>query len=200
MTSYVNQLSAKLHIDPYDQPVYWSITNGAVQIVVPALPRQRITSVAHYHPMAWHSAQLQIHITIKRKFFQPHVTDAVYGTVEMQQLRSQSKLLMTVASTPAVPVVRTLEFASTAILGLLPKTTSRNQHVLVLTNSYLNLTRTIPSFKATLAHIANRFLVRCTISHGIPFLMLTNRGTQFVFKFFSTLDRLRGVIRLTTRA
>lgn len=93
-----------------------------------------------------------------------------------------------------------LDFVARAILGLLPKTTSGDQYVVVVTDRYSNITRAIFSSETTSVHIANIILDHWIIPSGISSFLLTDNGSQFASKLFATLCGIPGVRCLTTTA
>lgn len=61
-----------------------------------------------------------------------------------------------------------LEFVAMHILGLLLKTVSGNQFVMVMTDRYKNWTKVVPSSRMTDSNIASLFLENWIISYRIP--------------------------------
>lgn len=69
----------------------------------------------------------------------------------------------------------------------LPKAKSGNQLVVMIEDRYSRPPRTIPTTKTKATHIATIFLEIWVLPYGIPKLVLTEKGPQFVVKFFSAL-------------
>lgn len=98
------------------------------------------------------------------------------------------------------PSSEPLDFVGMDILGLLLKTASRNQYAVVITDCYLKRTRAISSSKTTSTHLANIFLDQWIIAYSIPSFILSDNGSQLLFKFFETLRGLLGAKQITTTA
>lgn len=69
-----------------------------------------------------------------------------------------------------------------------------------ITDRYSKFTRAISSSKAASAHNANIFFDQWTILYDILSILLTDNGTQIVFKFFETMCGLLGAKQLNTTA
>ena len=86
------------------------------------------------------------------------------------------------------------------LLGPLPKTAHGNQHVLVITDRFSKLTRSIPLRTTTASVVANAFLDNWVYVYGVPRYVLTDNGPQFAAKFFDAVCALLGVRRYLTTA
>ena len=79
------------------------------------------------------------------------------------------------------------------LLGPLPKTAHGNRHVLVMTDRFTKLIRSIPLRTTTASVVANAFLDNFVYVYGAPLHVLTDNGTQFATKFFDAMCALLGV-------
>ena len=86
------------------------------------------------------------------------------------------------------------------LLGPLPKTAHGNQHVLVITDRFTKMTRSIPLRTTTASVVANAFLDNWVYVHGAPRYVLTDNGPQFAAKFFDAVCALLGVQYYLTTA
>ena len=84
--------------------------------------------------------------------------------------------------------------------GALPKTAHGNQHVLVITDRFSKLTRSIPLRTTTASVVANAFLDNWVYVYGAPRYVLTDNGPQFAAKFFDAVCALLGVQHYLTTA
>lgn len=85
------------------------------------------------------------------------------------------------------PVTRPWELDAMDILGPLPQTKKVNQHVVIITNIYSNLTLAIPNAIITKTPVAFIFFDAWVILYGIALYLLSASGTQLVRKRFGTL-------------
>ena len=85
-------------------------------------------------------------------------------------------------------------------LGPLPKTAHGNQHVLVITDRFSKLTRSIPIRTTPASVVANAFLDNWVYVYGAPRYVVTDNGPQFAAKFFDAVCALLGVRHYLTTA
>lgn len=86
------------------------------------------------------------------------------------------------------------------ILYPLPKTKSGNQLVFVLTDRYKKLTRAIPVTTVTSTCATTVFVDNWNIPHDILTYLMTEKGLQFVSKFFAAVTARLGTRHLMTTA
>jgi transposase InsO family protein len=87
------------------------------------------------------------------------------------------------------------------ILGPLTVTDRGNRFVLVITDRITKLTRAYPLSTSTAEVVARSFFDGwVTSGYGIPNVLLTDNGSQFVAKFFQTFCRILGVKQVFTSA
>ena len=86
-----------------------------------------------------------------------------------------------------------LEYVSMDILGPLPKTDHGNRFLLVITDRFSKLTRTVPLRTITAMVVAKAFCESWVFSYGAPRYVLTDNGTQFNAKFFLAVCRELGI-------
>lgn len=77
-----------------------------------------------------------------------------------------------------------LDFVAVYILGPLPKSSQDNQHELLMTHEYSELTGAILTPETNLTQIANLFLNHWKIPFRISIYLHTDNGLQFVCMFF----------------
>jgi hypothetical protein len=75
------------------------------------------------------------------------------------------------------------------ILGPLPKTDHGNRLLLVITDRFSKLTRTVPLRTITALVVAKAFCENWVFAYGAPRYVLTDNGTQFNAKFFLAVCR-----------
>lgn len=126
--------------------------------LVPRFLQARLLHAYRCPPLVGHQAERNMYNTVRRKVYWPRMAIDVYTMVNncFYRTYSRAKMMQTVhlklsqASGP-------LQFISMDVLGPLPKTTSNNQLVVVITVLYSILTRAISNLKTSATHIASIF-------------------------------------------
>jgi Integrase zinc binding domain len=72
-----------------------------------------------------------------------------------------------------------LEFVAIAILGPLPKRAHGNRFLLVISDFFSKITRTISMRTTTALAVAKAFCTHWVFSYGPPRYLLSDNGTQF---------------------
>ena len=94
-----------------------------------------------------------------------------------------------------------MEFIAMDILGPLTLTDQGNRFLLVVTDRFSKLTRAYPLATTTAEVVAKTFFDGWVAAgYGIPQVLLTDNGTQFVAKFFQSFCRILGVKQVVTSA
>ena len=96
--------------------------------------------------------------------------------------------------TPNAP----LEYVTIDILGE-PNTTKRgNLYILVISDRYSKLVRTVPLKNIAAAHIAQAFVHHWVFVYGPPLKLLSDNGKQFTARFFQNICRILGIQNVFT--
>lgn len=98
------------------------------------------------------------------------------------------------------PPAGPLEFAATAILDPLSRTTNENQHIVVINDRYFKLTRAVSPPQITAIHVVDVFFDHWVIPYGIPTFLFANNGKQSVIKFLANIYTYLGENHLTNTA
>jgi Integrase core domain len=98
------------------------------------------------------------------------------------------------------PAEGPLEFVAMDILGPLPRTKHGNRFLLVITDRYSKVTKTIPLRLITALSAARAFLYHWVYAYGAPLSILTDNGPQFTAKFFQAVCAELGVKKVFTTA
>ena len=94
-----------------------------------------------------------------------------------------------------------LEFVAIDILGPLnPASQDGNKFVLVITDIFSKLTRTIPVRTITALKVAKEFVQRWICAYDPPKYLLSDNGSQFTFNFFAFVCAYLEVKNLFTAA
>jgi Integrase core domain len=91
------------------------------------------------------------------------------------------------------PANEPLEFVAIDILGPLPKTDHGNRVLLVISDLFSKLTRTVPMRKTTALAVAKAFRDHWVFAYGPPKFLLSDNGTQFTAKLFVEVCRELGI-------
>jgi hypothetical protein len=87
------------------------------------------------------------------------------------------------------PAAEPLEYISLDILGPLPKTEHGNRLMLIITDRFSKLTRTVPLRVISALAVAKAFCEHWVFVYGPPRYALTDNGAQFASKFFLAVCR-----------
>ena len=98
------------------------------------------------------------------------------------------------------PASEPLEYVAVDILGPLQKTDHRNRFLVVMTESFSKLTRTVPLRTISAYLVARAFCDHWVFAYGSPRYVLTDNGTQFTSKFFLAVCRELGIAKVFTTA
>lgn len=121
-----------------------------------------------------------------RKYCWPHMENEVYTTVrDYLKCARKSRQESDDASYYYSPQAAYWNLAQWDILGLLHKTLSGSQFVLLRSHRYPKLKRAVLMSKTTVLHIASLFLDKWVIKYGTPEYIRTNNGPQFFTKVSS---------------
>jgi transposase InsO family protein len=94
-----------------------------------------------------------------------------------------------------------MEFIAMDLLGPLTLTERGNRFLLVVTDRFSELTRAYPLASTTAEVVAKVFFDGWfSAGYGIPRILLTDNGTQFVAKFFQTFCKILGIKQVFTSA
>ena len=98
------------------------------------------------------------------------------------------------------PASTPLEYVSIDILGPLPKTAHGNRFLLVMTDRFSKLTRTVPLRTTTALVTAKAFCEHWVFCYGPPRYVLSDNGPQFAAKFFQAVCRELGIEKVFSSA
>jgi transposase InsO family protein len=98
------------------------------------------------------------------------------------------------------PATEPLEFVAIDILGPLPKTVHGNRYLLVITDRFSKLTRTIPVRTTNALAVAKAFCAHWVFAYGPPKFLPSDNGPQFVAKFFLKVCRELSIAKVFTTA
>jgi transposase InsO family protein len=176
--------------------------DGVQQILVPASLRPRLLHLEHFPRTAGHPGVTRMYRSLRRRYFWQKMSHDVTDTVRscttcaknrIKERKRTSFLKLFPASEP-------LEYLSMDILGPLPKTPHGNRFLLVITDRFSKLTRTIPLRTITAHSVAEAFCTHWVFAYGPPRYLLTDNGAQFTAKFFLAVCVELGIDKVFTTA
>jgi RNase H-like domain found in reverse transcriptase/Reverse transcriptase (RNA-dependent DNA polymerase)/Integrase zinc binding domain/Integrase core domain/Chromo (CHRromatin Organisation MOdifier) domain len=177
-------------------------SDGANQIVVPSSLIRRILHNEHYPPSAGHPGAHRMFLTLRRAYFWPRMAADVYETVSNCDACSRNRISEKAKTNPLklFPAKGPLESVAMDILGPLPRTKHGNRFLLVITDRYSKVTKTVPLRVITAFSTARAFLDHWVYAYGTPLSLLTDNGPQFTAKFFQAVCAELGVKKVFTTA
>jgi Chromo (CHRromatin Organisation MOdifier) domain/Integrase core domain/Integrase zinc binding domain len=140
--------------------------------------------------------------SMRKRFFWKHMAADVSETIRqcpicaknwVNERKRTSFLKLFPASSP-------LEYVSMEIVGPLPKTVHGNRFLLVITDRFSKLTRTVPLRTITALSVAKAFCDAWVFSYGPPRYLLTDNGAKSAAKFFLAVCRELGIAKVFTTA
>lgn len=187
----LNEEGALVRIAPFD---------SATQIVVPRTLRKRVLHSSHYPTTAGHPGGRRMYYTLRRQYYWPQMSSETYTTARQCDLCAKERIRQQkIASKMKLfPATAPLESVALDLLGPLPRSYHGNNHLLVITDRFTKLTRTIPLKDPNASNTARAFCTHWAFVYGPPVTLLSDNGSQFSAKFFQNVCRIMGVKNLYT--
>jgi Integrase zinc binding domain len=159
--------------------------DGSRQIVVPRSLRPRILWLEHFHCCRSPPGVSKMYAAMRRRFYWRNMHKEVEETVRHCTVCAKNCVTERKRTSflKLFPASRTLEFVAMDILSPLPKTEHGNRFLLVISDRFSKLTRTVPLLTLTALGVAKAFCDAWVFSYGPPRYLLTDNGTQFNSKF-----------------
>jgi RNase H-like domain found in reverse transcriptase/Reverse transcriptase (RNA-dependent DNA polymerase)/Integrase zinc binding domain/Chromo (CHRromatin Organisation MOdifier) domain/Integrase core domain len=177
-------------------------SDGSRQTVVPSSLVPRLLYLEHYPAASGHPGAHRMFQTIRRTFFWPKMVEDVYETVRqcdacarnrISERKHTNKLQLFPAKGP-------LESVAMDILGPLPRTKHGNRFLLVISDRFSKVTKTVPLRTVTALSVARAFCDHWAYAYGPPLSLLTDNGPQFTAKFFLAVCAELGIKKIFTTA
>ena len=176
--------------------------DGAHQIVIPLTLRNRLLHLAHYPKQAGHPGGRKMFYTLRKYYYWPSMSIDVYNTVKQCEAcaKESIRLRKIAAKLKLFPATFPLESVALDYVGPLPRTYRGHTHLLVITDRYTKLTRTVPLKNPSAKETARAFCTHWAFVYGPPVTLLSDNGGHFVAKFFQDVCLTMGVKNLYTTA
>ena len=170
------------------------------QIFVPPSLRAKALALAHYPAVAGHPGSTRMYQSLRREFYWPNMALDTHECVrncsrcakERINLKAHFQFLK------LFPTSRPLEFVAIDILGPLTKTAQGNRFLLVMSDRYSKLAKSVPLASLSSYRVARAFCEHWIFAYGPPSYLLSDKGGQFTAKFFQHVCNILGIRNLYT--
>ncbi|CDF33132.1 unnamed protein product [Chondrus crispus] len=132
--------------------------DGVEQIFVPTTLRERVLYMAHYPAASGHPGGRRLFYTFRQRYCWPSMSVDAYATVRRCSdcAKARIKLRKHNAKLKSFPPIGPLECIAIDILGEIPRTPRGNRYLLVISDCYSKLTRTVPLKRITPRQLLRR--------------------------------------------
>ena len=176
--------------------------DGSRQVVVPASLQPRVLHLEHFPKTAGHPGITRMFRTLRKTFFWPKMAVDVATTVRECTVCAKNRMKERTRTNylKLFPASGPLEDVSMDLLGPLPKTQHGNRFLLVITDRFSKLTRTVPLRSTSAYAVSRAFCDHWAFVYGPPRIVLTDNGPQFAAKFFLAVCRELGIDKVFSSA
>ena len=159
------------------------------QIVIPHALKARVLHIYHYARLAGHPGGRKLYNTIKRDMYWPAMAIDCYATVRRCSTcaKNRIKLRKNVSTLQLFPATAPLEALAIDIMGELVRTARENRYLLVITDRFTKLTKTVPLKGVSAAEISRAFVNEWIYNYGPPLDVLSDNAKYFTSKFFQSI-------------
>lgn len=158
------------------------------QIVIPSCYRQQVLSLAHDHDLSGHLGIKKTYYRVLRHFFWPRLKTDVTRfcrTCRVCQITGKPNQVIPCAPLVPIPAVgEPFEHVIVDCVGPLPKSKAGNQFLLTIMCTATRFPEAIPLRKIT-APVVTRALVKFFSTFGLPKVVQSDQGTNFLSKIFT---------------
>ena len=165
------------------------------QIVIPHALKQRVLHIHHYSRLEGHPGGRKLYQSIRKDMYWPSLAVYCYATVKRCPTcaKNRFKLRKSVKELQLFAASAPLESVSIDVLGELLKTARGNQYLLVISDRFTKLTKSIPFKGVSAAEAAKAFVNEWVLNYGTPKEILSDNGKCFTAKFFQDVCRIMNV-------
>jgi transposase InsO family protein len=177
--------------------------DGSSQMLIPETLRERLMALFHLPRVAGHTGFSKMYQQMRQLFYWPRMAADITCYVSRcpSCVKKSLKVSRKTTRLTLFPPTAPMEFIAMDIMGPLTTTERGNRFLLVVTDRFTKLTRAYPLASMTADVVARTFFEGWVAAgYGIPHVLLTDNGTQFVSKFFQTFCRLLGIKQVHTSA
>ena len=179
-----------------------SSLDGALQKVVPLSLRSRVLYLSHYPRFSGHPGDIKNFLTLWTDHYWPLMANDVFSVsrdcrscaaARGTRYRVQKHMKLFPATGP-------LDFLAMDLLGPLPRTHQVNEYVLVITDRFTKLCRSVTLRNTKAVTVVTIFLDLWAYAYGAPSYVLTDNSPQFAAKFFEAICTMIGIKHVFTTA
>ena len=177
-----------------DDGVLMRIVHHA-QVLVPQSLTARVLHAAQYPKLVGHPGGRKMHAYLRRHFYWPSMSVTAYDTVRNCITCAKNRIKLRKHATPMklFPASAPLDSVYIDILGDLIRTKSGHHFLLVITDRFSKLVRTIPLRNITADAVAQAFIRDWVFVYGPPIQLLSDNGRQFTSRLFTEISRVLGI-------
>ncbi len=165
------------------------------QVVIPHALKARVLHIHHYARLAGHPGGRKLYAAIRRNMYWPAMAVDCYATVRRCPTcaKNRIKLRKNTTTLQLFPANGPLEAIAIDIMGELIKTSRGNQYLLVITDRFTKLTKTVPLRGVSSAEIARAFVNEWIFNYGPPLDVLADNAKYFSSRFFLDVCRILNI-------
>ena len=162
------------------------------QVVIPATLQARVLRLSHFNVTAGHPGGRRLYYYLSRYFYWVSMSLDCYAVSRNCTTCAKNRILLRKNATQMTlfPAQSPLEFVSIDILGELIATKRGHRFILVITDRFSKLVRTVPLKKITAVAVAQAFVTHWVFVYGPPARLLSDNGKQFSARFFQNVLRI----------
>ena len=141
-----------------------------------------------------------MYYTLRRDFYWPGLALDCIKTVRncVSCARNRVKLRKATKPMKLFPAKAPLEYVSVDILGPLLRTRRGMEYLLVITDRFSKIVRTIPMMRITAEEVAKAIVHNWIFVYGPPVYLFSDNAKQFNAKFFQKVCRILGIKNVFT--
>nr|XP_033942279.1 uncharacterized protein LOC117449038 isoform X4 [Pseudochaenichthys georgianus] len=171
------------------------------QVVVPTTYRSQVMSLAHDHPWSGHMGVTKTYQRVLKHFFWPGLKSDVVlycRTCHVCQVVGKPNQVIHPAPLIPIPVMgEPFERVIVDCVGPLPKAKTGNQFLLTVMCASTRFPEAIPLRKIT-APVITKALLKFFSMFGLPKVVQTDQGTNFMSKVFARVLDTLGIKHVTS--
>ncbi len=165
------------------------------QIIVPHVLKARVLHIHHYSRLAGHPGGRRLYCNLKRHMYWPAMAVDCYAVVRKCSTCAKNRIKLRQRTNPLqlFPPAGPLESVAIDIFGPLLKTPRGNEYLLMLTDRYSKLTKSVPMKSISAEAVAKAFTAEWALTYGPPKDLLSDNGSAFNSKFFASVCTILNV-------
>ena len=175
-----------------DHGTLFRSTKGGYQIVIPQSLQRRVLELTHHSLLTGHPGGRRMYAYLSRFAYWPSMSVDCYTVVKHCEKCARNRVMLRKKqkNLRLFPATAPSESVAIHILGELLETPRGNLLLLVITDRFSKLVRTVPLAKITAQSVAQAFVHHWCLVYGPPIWLLSDNGKQFTAKFFQHVCRL----------